>query len=153
VNEEDNTCGHVGSPSPSCGMHPDPVEPRTGTLWCNFVRGHHLWDPLAQHLLDLGAGFILRDLYSGHWVARMHAHLRARDTASHWPESAQHVLCRARVSGAAEVKLVDVPEMDYLSSDKPYPRGGVCVRGPTVGAEGYSAASKRPSHLPAPGVT
>jgi long-subunit acyl-CoA synthetase (AMP-forming) len=47
------------------------------------------------------------------------------------------ISCNGRINLNVDVKLVDVPDLNYFSTDKPYPRGEVLVKTDTMLTEYY----------------
>lgn len=65
----------------------------------------------------ISEGYGLTETAGGNFLTQL-----ADNTCGHVGGPLESVVCR----------LKDLPEMEYLSTDKPYPRGEVCLRGPAI---------------------
>jgi len=82
--------------------------------------------PISAEVIDFLRICFSVDLFEGYGQTETAAALSVTDIAD--MESGH---CGAPFP-CGEVKLVDVPGMNYTSADKPFPRGEICVRGPSV---------------------
>lgn len=92
--------------------------------------------PISKDVLQFLRIAFCTDIYEGYGQTENTAYgtltLKGEHTTGHVGTIAPNL----------EMKLVDVPEMSYLSTDKPNPRGEVCLRGYSV-FKGYHKDPKK----------
>ncbi|KAM5569341.1 long chain acyl-CoA synthetase 6, peroxisomal-like [Rosa sericea] len=86
--------------------------------------------PLSPDVMDFLKICFGGDVNEGYGMTETSCVISAMDTGDNL---SGHV---GSPSPACEIKLVDVPEMNYTCDDQPYPRGEICVRGPII-FQGY----------------
>lgn len=87
--------------------------------------------PLADEITDFLSICFSCDVQEGYGQTETAACLSLTDK---WDMESGHV---GGPMGPVEVKLRDIEDMGYCSSDKPFPRGEICVRGHSVFKEYY----------------
>eukprot|EP00127_Corallochytrium_limacisporum_P000564 Clim_evm3s19 gene=Clim_evmTU3s19 len=83
--------------------------------------------PLAPHVIEFYRALFGSQMYEGYG--------QTETTAGVCVTTPDDVSTAGWVGGpvqCCEIKLVDVPDMNYTSKDKPYPRGEFCVRGANI---------------------
>ncbi|KAI9207096.1 uncharacterized protein BJ171DRAFT_495648 [Polychytrium aggregatum] len=92
--------------------------------------------PIGADVVDFLRICFSCDLYQGYGSTETAAAISCTDpldlTSGHL--GSPHV--------CVEIKLVDIPEMDYFSTDSPNPRGEICVRGASVMTHYYEEPEK-----------
>ncbi|KAJ3347641.1 Long chain acyl-CoA synthetase 7 peroxisomal [Entophlyctis luteolus] len=82
--------------------------------------------PISEHVADFFRICFSCRVYEGYGLTETCSSLSVMDISDCAPDQVG-----SPVPGC-QVKLVDVAEMNYFSTDKPCPRGEVCVRGPQL---------------------
>ncbi|KAH9997491.1 hypothetical protein BJV77DRAFT_1078521 [Russula vinacea] len=89
--------------------------------------------PISAEVLDFLKIALACDVYEGDYGMTENCAICTRCLAGD-PTSSGTV---GPPQPAAEMKLVDVPAMNYTAEDKPYPRGEICCRGPAAFTQYY----------------
>ncbi|KAJ3173865.1 hypothetical protein HK101_011019 [Irineochytrium annulatum] len=120
---------------------------------------HPFWDRLVFNKVRAALGGRVRVIYSGsapiapevppflriafccHFLEGYGSTESTAALTMNWPNDYELGTVGAPVP-SNEVKLVSVPEMGYNATDKPFPRGEICVRGANVFAGYYKDEAK-----------
>jgi len=101
--------------------------------------------PISPEVLDLLRIAFGCQVYEGYGQTEACAAISVTVTGDY---STGHVGCPLP---CVELKLVDVPEMNYTAEDKPNPRGEICVRGTSVCQSYYKEPEKTREAIDADG--
>ena len=104
--------------------------------------------PIAPEVLDFFRAAMGCQVLEGYGQTETSAVITVTQFGDYSIDAGGHV---GAVAPCCEVKLVDIPEMDYLATDKPNPRGEICVRGYNVFKGYYKLPDKTRECLDADG--
>ena len=99
--------------------------------------------PLAKHVSDFIRLSTLSALCEGYGMTE-----NAACCTAAWETDPGSGGSAGMLLPVVEMKLVDVPELGYHASDKPFPRGELLMRGASRFVGYYKGAHSPPSRLP-----
>ncbi|KAH9817211.1 hypothetical protein DFH28DRAFT_1081430 [Melampsora americana] len=110
---------------------------------------HPFWDRLVFNKVKEALGGRVKLIAYGLMILVLGGAIKTENTGTTtrcWAEDPEPAGTVGPPQVGVEFKLVDVPDMKYFSTDKPYPRGEICVRG-EVCIPGYLNDEKKTEEL------